>query len=101
MLPFLWNPAVWISQNWMYLAGWLALGVVLYKVYLVVNRFASYGAAITELRTDMETIKTNHLPHVQEELVRVNSNISGLREDLKEGLGNMRDDLRLVLSRMP
>jgi hypothetical protein len=49
----------------------------------------------------METIKTSHLPHVQEELVKVNLNIAGLRDDLKEGLGTMRDDLRLVLARMP
>jgi hypothetical protein len=101
MPSFSWNPAAWIAQNWIYLVGWISIGLFLYKGYIVVNRFASYGTAITELRTDMETIKTSHLPHVQEELVKVNLNIAGLRDDLKEGLGNMRDDLRLVLARMP
>ena len=98
---FPWNPVTWIAANWMYIAGWAGFGLILYRVYIVVSRFVAYGADITSLKLDMNSIKTNHLPHVQEELVRVNENITGLREDIKEGLGRMSDDLRLVLTRMP
>lgn len=101
MTPLTWNPAVWIAENWMYLIGWSVVGLFLYRGYALFSRFLSYGMAITELQTDMMQIKNNHLPHLQEELVHVNENLTGLREDLKEGLGRMSDDLRLVLTRMP
>ena len=101
MPPFSWNPGIWLGQNWMYIVGWAAALTLLYRGYLLVSRFASYGQAITDLQTDMVSIKENHLPHIQEELTRVNENITGLRGDLKDGLARMSDDLRLVLTRMP
>ena len=96
-----WNPGVWLATNWMYIVGWAALLTFAYKGYRIINNVLSYGMAITELRSDMDVIKNNHLPHVQEELQKMNENITGLREDLKAGLGRMADDLRLVLARMP
>ena len=95
-----WNPGIWIGQNWIYIAGWVAFLTILYKGYGMFNRLTSYGKAITTLQSDMDIIKTNHLPHVQEELQKLNANVIGLREDVRDSLGGLRDDIRAVLIRL-
>ena len=95
-----WNPAVWISQNWLYITGWFGLLLILYRAYTIVNKFAAYGTAITTLQTDMEAVKTNHLPHLEEAVVNVNNNITGLRDDVKDGFSRLSDSLNVVLTRI-
>lgn len=92
-----WNPAVWISQNWFYIAAWIGLGVFFYRLYTVVRKFEMYGENITKAKTDLEIIMSNHLPHLQTELEIVNQNIIGLRESVRDGFSGLRDDLRSLM----
>lgn len=95
-----WNPAVWIAANWLYLTGWSILGVVIWRFHKVMSRFEKYGENINSLTEDMESIKTNHLVHIQAELERSNTTLEGIRQDFKDGTNRLNDVLNVVLVRL-
>jgi len=93
-----WNPLYWASEHWAELASISALCYFLYRVYVVVRKFLLYPEAIISTEKNLNTMMTNHLPHLQVELEQVNANLAGVRDDFKE----MRQDFRAVLtSRLP
>ena len=99
-----WTPLSWGSQNLTQLVGWIALGGFAWRWS---NKISGYGQKIDLAIADVSTIMTNHLPHLQtgvhdlnKGLGTVNENITGLREDMRDGLNRMGEDVRLVLSGM-
>jgi hypothetical protein len=80
--------------------GWSAFMTFLYRIYIAFEKFVGFGESIVSAKADLELIKTNHLPHLQAEVAKVNENLSGLREDLKDNFSRMSDDLHVVLTRM-
>lgn len=101
MQPTSWNAITWVAQNWTYLAGWTALFMLLYRLFIAANRLTRYGTSIDTLTSDMEAIKTNHLPHIQSELEKANESLTGLRLDVRDGLSRLSDNINVVLTRMP
>jgi len=95
------NPMDWMAAHWAQLIGWSAVATFMYRFYTWLRKLVSFGEGIESTRDDTRLIMTNHLPHIQAELEKVNENISGLREDLKTEIGRLSDDIRLVLTRMP
>ena len=103
-----WNPGVWLSQNWQYVMGWVALLLFLQRLYAIARKFEKYGSAIDEARTNLIQIKTNHLVHIQSEqektndkLDKTNDALFGLREDIRDGFSRLSDSINILLSRMP
>ena len=107
-----WNPMEWASEHWQELIGWSALATFLYRILTVAKRVISYGDGIEETRSDLRTIMTNHIPHLQIELESVNSkldnlhagmheDIEGLRADLRDGLNRLSDSINVILTRVP
>lgn len=94
------NPLEWLSNHWTSLIGWSSLILFLYRIHIGFQKLEAWGKSIVSAKSDLELIKTNHLPHLQVEVEKVNDNLSGLREDIRSGLSEMRDDLRVVLVRM-
>lgn len=105
-----WNPMEWATEHWQELVGWSALATFFYRVWFVAQKVVGYGDGIRESRSDLKTIMTNHLPHLQIELESVNSklddlhsglhsDLDGLREDLKEGLNRLNDSINVLLVR--
>lgn len=94
------NPFGWLSDHWGTLLGWSALVTFLYRGYLVLQRILGLGESIATAKNDIELLKTNHLPHLQAEVEKVNENLTGLREDIKESFNRLSSDLRIVLTRM-
>ena len=94
------NPFGWLSDHWAPLLGWSALVTFLYRVYLGLQKIVGLGESIATAKADLELIKTNHLPHLQTEVEKVNENLMGLREDIKESFNRLGSDMRVVLTRM-
>jgi hypothetical protein len=94
------NPFDYLSAHWAHMLGWSALITFLYRMYLGFKKFWGFGEGIAAAKSDLELIKTNHLPHLQAEVEKVNDNLLGLREDLKENFSRLSDDIRIVLTRM-
>ena len=86
----------WIASNWQAICGWggglyltyhfcrLLIAIVL-AINAVVKRF-------TTAETTLSTVATNHLPHLQAEMEKVNVNLSGLRRDLSAILRLEKED---------
>lgn len=103
-----WNPGVWLSQNWQYVAGWAALLLFLQRLYSVARKFEKYGDKLDTASGDLAQIKDNHLAHIQAEqektndkLDKTNDALYGLREDLRDGFSRLSDSINILLSRMP
>lgn len=94
------NPFGWFSDHWAQMLGWSALLTFLYRAYIGLRKLLGFGDSIEATRTDMTTLMTNHLPHFQMELEKINENLIGLRGDLKDNFNRLSDDLRIVLTRM-
>lgn len=106
MVPY--NPMIWVGQHWLEIIGWIGVLTVLYKLYRVVDRALQPFRDLKTVKGDITAIKENHLSHMEVELGNVNNNITGLRGDMKELfsglrdiLSDVKDDIRLVMSRMP
>ena len=94
------NPLTWLSNHWAQLAGWSVLATILGRIYLWITKLIGYGDAIASVQSDVSTIMTNHLPHLNVEVVKINDNLLGLRSDTREGFANLSRDLGIVLTRI-
>ena len=92
-----WNPGTWISQYWTYLVGWGTVATFMHRFLSVAAKFTGYGADLKSVKTDVELIKGNHIPHGLIELEKINCTLSGMREDST----GLRDDIRALLIRRP
>lgn len=90
-----WNPLSWASDHWTQIGIGSALGAVLCRIHHAITKVKKYVQGLLGAQESIETIKTNHLPHVQIELEKINNNLSGLRDDTR----GFRDDLRAILAR--
>ena len=95
-----WNPGDWLSEHWTQLIGWSLVVAFLSRLLAVARKLINYGDGIDETKANLTLIMTNHLPHIQAELEKVNDNISGLRADMRENQQRLSEDIRLVLLRM-
>lgn len=94
-MPQPWNPLQWASDHWTQLSIGAALAAGLYKIHRAVTKVKKYLQGLEVGQADLELIKNNHLPHLQVELEKINSNLAGLRDDTR----GFRDDLRAILQR--
>lgn len=90
-----WNPLSWASDHWTQIGIGSALAAALWKIHRAVTKTKTYLKGLVTSGESIETIKVNHLPHLQLELEKINNNLSGLREDTR----GFRDDLRALLTR--
>ena len=100
-MPTPWNPFDWASEHWGQMLGVAAVSTFLYRLYIGVRKIVGLGEAILSARSDLELLKTNHIPHLQVEVEKVNENLVGLREDIRDGLDRLSDNINVVLMRMP
>jgi len=98
------SPASWIVDHWTQILAWSGAVVFFQRVYVAVSKVMGARSDLITLKLDLKLLKENHLPHIQQELEDINSNISGLRqtskegfEGVREGLAGLRDDIRAVL----
>ena len=96
-----WNPMIWAGQHWDELLGWGVVSGVLYKIFRVVERALQPFQDLKLVKEDITIIKENHLSHMEQELSNVNVNISGLRNDIKESMAQLSEDVRFVMNRLP
>jgi hypothetical protein len=76
----------WIATNWQAVCGWVG---GLYLIYHIGKLFIALVLAINSI-TDrakaaedtLSLLATNHFPHLQLAIERVNENLEGLRRDL-------------------
>jgi hypothetical protein len=81
--------------------SWSVILVFLYRANRIFRKVEVWAEDLPALRADMNIVMTNHLPHIQIELEHTNENISGLREDVKDGFSRLADSMNVVLSRIP
>ena len=93
-------PWTWLSQNWQTMISVVGFLFFLWRVHVVFSNFEGWGADLQTVRRDMTTVMTNHIPHLQAEVEKVNDNITGLRGDFREGLTRLSDSINVVLTRM-
>ena len=97
----------WIGAHWQPLLGWLTGLVTLYKtgrffakVAISVNNFFE---SFVKSRETLELLATNHLPHLQVEMEKMNEGLADLQistDGNAELLTGIREDLRAVLDRI-
>ena len=99
-----WNPFEWSSQYWPQLVSLSVLGGILYKMYSAIQSLVGFRDKVNHADDNLSLIITNHLPHLQKEaekfnmhLTSLNNNLTGLRKDTQE----LRNDIRVVVERMP
>ena len=95
-----WNPLEWLAGYWPQLLGLTALSTFLYKLWCGIRKVVEPWESISSVKADLDLIKTNHLPHLQAELERVNDNLTGVRDDLRAGFEGLSRDLSIVLTRI-
>ncbi len=87
----------WIANNWQTVCAWIGGLYTLYKlgsvVTAVVGFFTSITSRVKEAESTLSLMATNHLPHLQAEMEKVNAK----QERTNEILSEIKDDLRLVL----
>jgi hypothetical protein len=93
-------PGNWVLSHWAQIVGFSAVATALYRFYTWIKTLVGYGESIEATRTDMNILLTNHLPHIQAKLVKMNTTLEGMREDMKESLARLSNDIRVVLTRM-
>ena len=87
----------WIASNWQAVCGWATVLVVLYRIgagiaravtgiNMALTRFTQAEKTITSVKSTVELLATNHLPHILAALEKTN-----------EHLSDMKDDFRLIL----
>lgn len=85
-------PLDWFSLHWQVICGWGTALIVLYKFFRWIGKATSSAHKVVVRATDAEeTIKliaTNHLPHIQIELEKLNETMTGIREDFVKVLLN-------------
>lgn len=94
------NPVDWIAANWLHILGWTAVLVFMKRCYTVVRKADEFFDGVLSTKSDVELIKSNHLPHLQSAIENVDRNITGLREDFREGFGRLTNSINVVLTRM-
>ena len=98
------NPLEYLAAHWPSLVGCASFLVFLNRVYKLFKKGESYADSIIDARTDQKLMMTNHLPHLQMGLDeanlsmdKINQNLDMLREEMKEHMTGLRDDLRVLL----
>lgn len=93
----------WIGNNWGAVCGWAAGFYALYKMGSIVSAFASFlFSLVTRFKNAEKTLNllaTNHLPHLQKEMEKLNDKVEELNEGqnrMLDVLSQIREDLRLV-----
>ena len=87
----------WIASNWQTVCAWIGGLYTLYKlgsiITAVINFVATTSARFKNAEDTLLALATNHLPHIQGEL----QSVSLKQDKTNELLGEVRDDLRLIL----
>lgn len=87
----------WMATNWTAVCAWIGGLYSLYKlgsiVTAIIGLFTSISNRFKEAEDTLTRMATNHLPHIQAELEKFNTQ----KERTNEILAEVRDDLRLVL----
>ena len=99
-----WN---WIDLHWQAILGWVTGLITLYRVG---RWFANLAISINSVFTrfelaeaTLEKLATNHLPHLQVEMEKMNEGLADLQistTNSNELLQGIREDIRAVLDRV-
>ena len=98
---------LWIDAHWQALLGWLTGLITLVKVG---RYFAKMAVSINrvferfaEAEQTLHSLASNHLPHIQMEMEKVNEGIADLKittDGSNELLAGVREDIRAVLDKL-
>lgn len=97
----------WIGLHWQAILGWITGLVTLYKAG---RWFAKLAISINNVferfiqaENTLEKLATNHLPHLQIEMEKMNEGLADLQistDGSNELLTGIREDIRAVLDRV-
>lgn len=86
-----------MANNWQTVCAWIGGLYTLYKLGSVVTAVVGFFTSITgrfkAAESTLSLLATNHLPHLQAEMEKINDK----QERTNELLSEIREDLRLVL----
>lgn len=85
---------LWISDHFSLIA-WPTVVIMAWKLSATLR---GYKDRFEKAEETIETIATNHLPHMQIELEKLNSSTSGGFDRVVDGLDNIRD-IFLILNK--
>lgn len=78
----------WLDDNWQFISG---LCAALYGIYIFVKFFADIVLKVNSgvkrfesAESILVTVATNHLPHIQAELEKINHTMTSMDETLKK-----------------
>lgn len=87
----------WMADNWTVVCAWIGGLYTLYKAGSIVTALIVFFTSLTSRFKNAENmlslLSTNHLPHLQAELEKLNEG----QEKANDTLASIREDLRLVL----
>jgi hypothetical protein len=97
----------WIAQNWQIVLAWITGLTALWRVGKVLTGFVlsitDVFARFAKAESTLGLLATNHLPHLQAEMEKMNEGIADLQicsDKSNEIQSGIREDLRVVLDRL-
>jgi hypothetical protein len=80
------NFLVWISANWQDVCKWAAGLYALFQagkfLTMVGLNIKGFFDKVGRAEVTLDLLATNHFPHLQAEVAKVNENLTGLRTDI-------------------
>ena len=97
----------WIIVHWQAVLGWITGLTILWRTGRMIARFimsvTDVFARFAKAEGTLDLLATNHLPHMQAEMVKLNEGIADLQISADKGndiQAGIREDLRVVLDRL-
>jgi hypothetical protein len=84
----------WIAEH-LSLIGWPAIGIFIWKTS---SKVKTYTDRFAKSESTIELLATNHLPHIQAELEKMNNGIDIGFTKMADGMSNLSRDLLILLS---
>lgn len=88
------NFLTWILSH-LSVIGWPAIGIFIWKTS---SKVKAYSDRFSKAEETIELLATNHLPHIQTELEKLNNGIDIGFTKMADGMANLSRDLLILLS---
>lgn len=88
------NALTWLVSH-LSVIGWPAIGIFIWKAS---SKVRAYSDRFCKAEETIELLSTNHLPHIQAELEKINSGLEIGFTKMSDGMANLSRDLLILLS---
>jgi len=89
------NFLVWVSDH-IQLFGWPSLIVLTWKIS---GRFFDFKKRLENTETTVQLLATNHIPHLQAELEKLNEAIPSGFDQMTDAISGLRQDLLIIATK--